>query len=147
MNCASKLRTVGQRFKALEPLVLKTREYRRVLEDIDVAKQMMDESEGADRDSKRAEYSSLIARVPVLEEELKVLLLPRDPNDDRNVIIEIRGAEGGEEANLFARNLFDMYQRYSERMGWKMDMLVNDESERGGLNEVSFALKPACRSP
>jgi peptide chain release factor 1 len=138
---ASKLRTVGQRFKALEPLIMKTREYRSVLDDMAIAKEMADESEGADREAMRAEYNMLEARIPIIEEELKVLLLPRDPNDDRNVIIEIRGAEGGEEANLFARDLFDMYQRYVDRMGWKMEMMGTDFSEKGGFNEVTFAVK------
>jgi peptide chain release factor 1 len=68
------------------------------------------------------------------------LLLPRDPNDDRNVIVEIRGAEGGEEANLFARDLFQMYQGFAQRMGWKLDVLGSDVSERGGYNEITFLL-------
>src|SRR5207244_8938350 len=81
------------------------------------------------------------ARIAVLEEELKVLLLPRDPNDDRNVIVEIRGAEGGEEANLFAKDLFDMYVRYADRMGWKHEVLGADASDKGGFNEVTFMVK------
>lgn len=138
---SAKLRTVGQRFKQLEPLVMKTREYRRTLEDLATAKEMADESDGADREAMRAECSELEARIPIIEEELKVLLLPPDPNDARNVIVEIRGAEGGEEANLFARDLFDMYVRFAERMSWKLDLLVTDASERGGFNEVSFSLR------
>ena len=70
-----------------------------------------------------------------------MLLLPTDPNDDRNVIVEIRGAEGGEEANLFARDLFQMYQGFAQRMGWKLEVLGSDESERGGYNEITFLLK------
>ena len=138
---ASKLRTVGQRFKQLEPLVMKTREYRALLDDMAVAKEMADESDGADREAMRAEYNELEARIPIVEEELKVLLLPRDPNDDRNVIVEIRGAEGGEEANLFARDLYDMYQRYADRMGWKFEMLGSDPSERGGFSDVTFSVR------
>jgi peptide chain release factor 1 len=76
-----------------------------------------------------------------LEEELKVLLLPSDPNDEKNVIVEIRGAEGGEEANLFAKDLFEMYQRYADRMGWKLEVLGSDPSDMGGLNEIAFLLK------
>jgi peptide chain release factor 1 len=76
-----------------------------------------------------------------LEEELKLLLLPRDPNDEKNVIVEIRGAEGGEEANLFARDLFEMYSRYAERHGWKLEVLGSDPSDMGGFNEVSFLVK------
>src|SRR2546429_3877398 len=74
-------------------------------------------------------------------DELKVLLLPRDPNDDKNVIVEIRGAEGGEEANLFAKDLFEMYQRFAERMSWKLEVLGADHSDMGGFNEVTFVLR------
>ena len=70
-----------------------------------------------------------------------MLLLPKDPNDDRNVIVEIRGAEGGEEANLFARDLFEMYQAYAGRLGWGFEVLGSDPSDMGGFNEVTFLLK------
>ncbi len=140
-NDANKLRVVGQRFKQLEPLVMKMREYSCAIEDHATAKQMGDESEGADREAMRAEVLEIEARLPILEEELKVLLLPPDPNDQRNVIVEIRGAEGGEEANLFARDLFDMYVRFADRMSWKLELLGTDVSERNGFNEVNFSLR------
>ncbi len=76
-----------------------------------------------------------------LEEQLKVLLIPADPNDGKNVIVEIRGAEGGEEANLFARDLFEMYQAYAARMGWPVEVLSIDPSDLGGLNQVTFIVK------
>jgi peptide chain release factor 1 len=76
-----------------------------------------------------------------LEEELELLLLPRDANDGKNVILEIRGAEGGEEANLFAKDLLDMYLRFSDRMGWKVEVLGADPSERGGYNEAALLVK------
>jgi peptide chain release factor 1 len=72
---------------------------------------------------------------------LRLLLLPRDPNDERNVIVEIRGAEGGEEANLFARDLFEMYRGFAARQGWTVDVLGSDPSDLGGYNEVVFAVK------
>jgi peptide chain release factor 1 len=72
-----------------------------------------------------------------------LLLAPRDPNDGRNVIVEIRGAEGGEEANLFARDLFEMYRRYAERRGWRLEVLSTDLSDRDGFNEVTFMAKGA----
>jgi peptide chain release factor 1 len=140
-NDAGKLRAVGQRFKQLEPLVMKMREFQRVVDDLATAKEMAAESEGADREAMRAEAAMLEARIPELEEELKILLLPPDPNDQRNVIVEIRGAEGGEEANLFARDLFDMYVRFADRMGWKLELLGSDPSDRNGFNEVSFSLR------
>ena len=80
-------------------------------------------------------------RWAALEDELKVLLLPRDPNDGRNVIVEIRGAEGGEEANLFARDLYEMYLRYAERTGLKVEVLSSDPSSMGGYNEVMLTVK------
>ncbi|HVF20794.1 MAG TPA: peptide chain release factor 1 [Mycobacteriales bacterium] len=125
------LRDAGRRFKELEPIVAAYREYRAAVGDLEAAKElgMLDEA---------AEAEATIAR---LEEELKVLLLPRDPNDDRNVIVEIRGAEGGEEANLFAKDLFDMYIRYADRLGWKHEVLGADPSDKGGFNEVSLLLK------
>ncbi|MBW3668251.1 MAG: peptide chain release factor 1, partial [Actinobacteria bacterium] len=125
------LRDTGRRFKELEPIVFAYREYKAALDDLEAAKEL-----GMKEEADEAEAT--IAR---LEEELKVLLLPRDPNDDRNVIVEIRGAEGGEEANLFAKDLFDMYIRYADRMGWKHEILGADPSDKGGFNEVSFLLK------
>ncbi len=76
-----------------------------------------------------------------LEEELRLLLIPKDPNDEKNVIVEIRGAEGGEEANLFAKDLFEMYARYAERMGWKADILSATETGIGGFKEVILEVK------
>src|SRR5438034_8035965 len=125
------LRELGRRRKELEPIVQAYRAYRSALDDVAVAKElgMRDEAEEAEAAAVR------------MEEELKVLLLPRDPNDDKNVIVEIRGAEGGEEANLFAKDLFDMYQRYADRMGWKHEVLGADSSDMGGYNEVTLLLK------
>ncbi len=75
------------------------------------------------------------------EDELKDLLLPKDPNEGKNVILEIRGAEGGEEANLFAKDLFEMYVRFAERQGIKVEVLGTDPSDMGGFNEVTFILR------
>src|SRR5947199_4760174 len=102
---------------------------------------MATEAIGVERDEMAAEVEKAEATIARLDEEIKVLLLPRDPNDDKNVIIEIRGAEGGEEANLFAKDLFDMYSRYAERQGWKLEVLGADPSDMGGFNEVTFLLK------
>ena len=131
---------LARRHKELEAVVSRARQLRSRLGDLDAAKQMLTESSGDDREFARAEVEEAEAEIARLEEELKVLLLPRDPNDDKNVIVEIRGAEGGEEANLFARVLFEMYQAYAARMGWKLDLLSSDPSPMGGLNEVVFLL-------
>ncbi len=88
----------------------------------------------------RAEIEGAEATIERLDAELKVLLLPRDPNDDKNVIVEIRGAEGGEEANLFARDLFEMYRGYASRMGWKLEVLGSSPSDMGGFSEITFIL-------
>jgi peptide chain release factor 1 len=126
-----RLREESRKLKQLEPIVVAYRAYRTASEDLEVAKElgMKDEVDLAE------------ARMAELEDELKVLLLPKDPNDDKNVIVEIRGAEGGEEANLFARDLFEMYSRYAERLGYKLEVLNSDASDMGGYNEITFLLK------
>ena len=88
----------------------------------------------------REEAAEADADVERLTDELQLLLLPKDPNDGRNVIVEIRGAEGGEEANLFARDLFEMYQGFAQRQGWKLEVLNAEPSDMGGYNEVTFVL-------
>jgi peptide chain release factor 1 len=126
-----KLRDESRRHKQLEPIVVAYRAYRSAEDDLAVAKEL-----GMKEEADEAE-----ARMRDLEEELKLLLLPKDPNDDKNVIIEIRGAEGGEEANLFARDLYEMYARYVERLGFKVEVLSSDPSDMGGFNEVTFLVK------
>jgi peptide chain release factor 1 len=137
-----KLREISRRHSELEPVVQVYKQYRRALDDLGVAREMFSEaSSGEDRDTMRAEVDSAEEGVARLEELLKVLLLPKDPNDGKNVIVEIRGAEGGEEANLFARDLFEMYSRYAERKGFGMDVMSTDPSDMGGLNQVTFMVK------
>jgi peptide chain release factor 1 len=126
-----RLREVSRKHKQLEPIVVAYPHYRSAHDDLEVANEhgMKEEAELAER------------RIVELEEELKVLLLPKDPNDDKNVIVEIRGAEGGEEANLFARDLYEMYHRYADRLGWKLEVLNSDPSDMGGYNEITFLVK------
>jgi peptide chain release factor 1 len=135
------LRDVSRRHKQLEPIVQRYRDYRAALDQLGEAKQMLGDSSGADREIWRSMVDENEATIERLEDELKVLLLPRDPNDEKNVIVEIRGAEGGEEANLFAKDLFEMYQRYADRMAWKLEVLGSDPSDMGGFNEIAFLLK------
>ncbi len=135
------LRDVSRRHKELEPIVQRYREYRAALDQLGEAKQMFGDASGDDREIWRSMIDESEADIERVEDELKVLLLPRDPNDEKNVIVEIRGAEGGEEANLFAKDLFEMYQRYADRMAWKLDVLGSDPSDMGGFNEISFLLK------
>jgi peptide chain release factor 1 len=102
---------------------------------------MQADATGDDRALLRAEIDAAEEDMARHTDELRVLLLPPDPNDQRNVIVEIRGAEGGEEANLFARDLFDMYRAFAGRHGWKVEVLSSDDSDLGGLNEVVMAIK------
>ena len=136
-----RLREVSRRHKELEPVVEAVREYRSASGDLDAAREMLGDAEGADRDMLRADITESEARIADLEERLKMLLLPKDPNDGKNVIMEIRGAEGGEEANLFARDLYEMYIRYAERKGFRVEVLSTDPSDMGGFNQVTFLVK------
>ncbi|MGH9277007.1 MAG: peptide chain release factor 1 [Acidimicrobiales bacterium] len=135
------LMELSKRAKELEPIVTAYRRYRTALDDVAAAKEMLGDSAGDDRVFLREQIDGNEATIAELEAELRILLLPRDPNDDKNVILELRGAEGGEEANLFAKDLYDMYARYAERQGWKLEVLGADPSDMGGLNEITFLLK------
>ena len=135
------LRDLSRRHKELDPIVQASRAYESAHSDLEAAKEMHAETTGDDRDVMRAEMESAEKRIEALDAELKVLLLPSDPNAGRNVIVEIRGAEGGEEANLWAKDLYDMYIRYADRMKWKIEVLGSDASDKGGFNEVAFMMK------
>ncbi len=128
--------------KQLTPVVEKFREYKSYKETFEESKMLLDEG-GMDKDFKemvQEEFETAKEMLDVCWEELKILLLPRDPNDDRNVIIEIRGGAGGEEAALFANSLFRMYTMYAEARGWKMEILSENPTELGGYKEVIFSV-------
>ncbi len=131
----------ARRYRELEAVVEVSGQLRTRRGDADAARELARESDADDRELFRAEAEEADADVVRLEDELKVLLLPKDPNDGRNVIVEIRGAEGGEEANLFAKDLFDMYQGFAQRMGWSLEVMNTDWSDMGGFNEVTFVVK------
>jgi peptide chain release factor 1 len=137
----TRLRDLSRRHKELGEIVATWRELRQSREDLATAKGMLEDTAGDDRAVVQAEVEAAEAAIEELGVALNTLLLPRDPNDGRNVIVEIRGAEGGEEANLFARDLFDMYTRYAAVRGWKVEVLSESPSERDGLNEVVFSVK------
>ncbi|MBP3447307.1 MAG: peptide chain release factor 1 [Clostridia bacterium] len=137
-----KYRKLMQDVKHLTPIVEKYREYKKVVADLEEAKMLLDEG-GLDKDFREMVLEQLEdskQQVEVIGEELKILLLPRDPNDDRNVIIEIRGGAGGEESALFANSLFRMYSMYAEARGWKPEILSANPTELGGFKEVSFMI-------
>ncbi|MBP3442543.1 MAG: peptide chain release factor 1 [Clostridia bacterium] len=137
-----KYRKLMQDVKHLTPIVEKYREYKKVNSDLEEAKMLLDEG-GLDKDFREMVIEQLEdskQQIEVIGEELKILLLPRDPNDDRNVIIEIRGGAGGEESALFANSLFRMYSMYAEARGWKPEVLSSNPTELGGFKEVSFMI-------
>ena len=129
-----------RRHKELDPIVAAVRERRQAADDLATAREMLDGSSGDDREMLRAEIADAEATIARLDDELKILLLPKDPNDGRPVIVEIRGAEGGEEANLFAKDLYDMYVAYAQRQGWKLEVMESSVSDLGGFDSVTFRL-------
>jgi len=137
----ARLRDASRRLKDLEALLTVARRLSQAEQNMVTARQMLTEASGEDRDVVNAEIDRAASEIVELEEQLSDLLLPKDPNVGRNVIIEIRGAEGGEEANLFAKDLFEMYRRYAEQHGWRVEVLSSDPSDRAGLNEVTFMVK------
>jgi peptide chain release factor 1 len=137
----ARLRELSKRHKELAEVVAAFHQLQAARADAEAAESLMAETEGDEREELRGELDAAQTRIGELEAELQGLLLPRDPNDGRNVIVEIRGAEGGEEANLFARDLFDMYVRYAQRRGWKLEVLEESPSEQGGLDEVVFEVR------
>ncbi len=141
LSDSKKLVEISKRHKELEPIVSVYRAYRQANADVETAKEMLADATGADKDILREEIDINESRMVTLEEELKVLLIPKDRFDDRNVIVEIRGAEGGEEANLFAKVLFEMYEHYADRIGWRIEVIAADGSDMGGYNEITFLIK------
>ncbi len=113
--------------------------YCKLLKDIDDTKEMIDDSELGTM--AKDELNSLESKKEQLEEQLEIMLIPKDPNDDKNIIVEIRGAAGGDEANIFAGDLYRMYTKYAEKMGWKVEVLEKSEGVSGGYSLISFMIK------
>jgi peptide chain release factor 1 len=138
----SAARDAGRRHAELKPVVDAYREYRATEQELADLRGLLGGDVDDDmREYLRAEVEEKEVARDELEARLRGLLVPRDPNDGRNVIVEIRGAEGGEEANLWARDLANMYQRYAETRGWKVEPLASQPSDMGGFREVSFVVK------
>ncbi|MEB7050526.1 peptide chain release factor 1 [Mammaliicoccus sciuri] len=137
-----KLRKYSKEQSDLQKTVDVYRTYKSVKGDIEFAKLMLNETtDKEEQDMLKEEINSLTKRVPELESELKFLLIPKDPNDDKNVIMEIRGAAGGDEAAIFAGDLFRMYSRFAEAHGYKIDVVEENISDHGGYKEVSFSIQ------
>jgi peptide chain release factor 1 len=128
----------------IEIMVNKYREYKKILEDLEANKEMLwSESDREMKEMIQEEVKGLEESKENIEQELKVLMLPKDPNDDKNVFVEIRAGAGGDEAGLFAANLFRMYTRYAERRGWKVEFMSANETDIGGFKEVVFMIRGA----
>ena len=125
----------------MEPIVQKYREYKKVKEEIDGAKEMLDSGDEELKELAKMELSELEDKIPEMERELKILLIPKDPNDEKNVILEVRAGTGGEEAALFGMDLLRMYLRYAERQGWKAEIIDSNETELGGIKECEVMIK------
>ena len=125
----------------MEPIVNKYREYKKAKESIAEAKEMLEMGDEELKELAKMELSELEDQIPVMEDQLKVLLLPKDPNDEKNVILEIRAGTGGDEAALFAQDLLRMYLRYAERRGWKAEIMDANDTGIGGIKEASVLIK------
>ncbi|NLY43107.1 MAG: peptide chain release factor 1 [Clostridiaceae bacterium] len=126
----------------ITPIVNKYREYKKVSETITEARQLLDEQLDKDfRDMVELELQESKEKIEKIKDELKILLLPKDPNDDKNVIMEIRGGAGGEEAALFAADLMRMYSRYAERKRWGIEILSSNPTDIGGFKEICFMIE------
>lgn len=134
----AEMKSLGKTRAELEPVVVVIREYKSVVQQIAEAEELLNDSEM--REFANEELDKLRPLVPDLEAQLKVLLLPKDVNDNKSVIIEIRPAAGGDEAGLFAAELFRMYTRYAERMSWKYDVIEFEETGIGGASRVVFSI-------
>ena len=139
LSDVKKMTSLSKEQASLADIIEKYKEYKKVVSDINDAKEMLDDKEMAA--FAKEEIPRLETEKENLEKELEVLLLPKDPNDDKNTIVEIRGAAGGDEANLFAGDLFEMYSRYAENMGWKIEIINAVEGTSGGYSQIEFMVK------
>jgi len=125
----------------LEEIVVRYREWLKVEQEIIENRQLLDENDEAIRDLAKEEVALLRARKEELENKLRILILPKDPNDDKNVIVEIRAGTGGDEAALFAAELFRMYSRYAESRGWRVEMMSSNPTGLGGYKEIIMSIE------
>ncbi|SEO23014.1 bacterial peptide chain release factor 1 (bRF-1) [Amphibacillus marinus] len=137
----NKLRDYSKEQSDLSDVVQVYRDYREIANQVNDAKEMLAEEKDPEmKEMAQSEIDELEPQLPELEEKLRILLLPKDPNDDKNVIMEVRGAAGGDEAALFAGDLFRMYNRFAEAQGWKMDVMESNSTGVGGYKEIIFMI-------
>lgn len=136
-----KMTSLMKEMRSLEKIVEKYHDFRDTSEQIKELKIMAKDSDPEISEMAEMELAEAEEKLPKLENELKVLLLPKDPNDEKNVIFEIRGAAGGDEGNIFAGDLFRMYSRYAESRGWKVEVLSAEEADMGGFSKIEFMVE------
>ena len=134
-----RMTTLSKEQSSIEPIVRKAKEYIKVLEDIEENRSMLDDSELGDL--AKEELKELEQKKPILEDEIKLLMIPKDPNDDRNIYLELRAGTGGDEAALFVGDLFRGYLRYAENNNWKVEIMSSSDSEAGGYKEIVILVK------
>jgi len=132
----TRFRAYSREYAEVEPVVQAYREFRKVQDDLEGAQALLKDSDADLREMAEEEVASAREQLVVLEERLQRMLLPRDPNDGRNVFLEVRAGTGGDEAAIFAGDLFRMYSRYAERQGWRVEILSESVGEHGGYKEV-----------
>ena len=134
-----RMTTLSKEQSSIEPIVRKAKEYIKVVEDIEENRSMLDDSELGDL--AKEELKELEQKKPILEDEIKLLMIPKDPNDDRNIYLELRAGTGGDEAALFVGDLFRGYLRYAENNNWKVEIMSSSDSEAGGYKEIVILVK------
>ena len=134
-----RMTTLSKKQTSIEPIFRKAKEYIKVLENIEENRSMLDDSELGDL--AKEELKELEQKKPILEDEIKLLMIPKDPNDDRNIYLELRAGTGGDEAALFVGDLFRGYLRYAENNDWKVEIMSSSDSEAGGYKEIVILVK------
>ena len=124
---------------SISEIVDKYKEYKKIIKDLEEANELLNDKEMAEL--AKEDINNLSELKEKTEKELEVLLLPKDPDDDKNIIVEIRGAAGGDEANIFAGDLFDMYSKYAENQGWRIEIINQEEGTAGGFSQIEFMIK------
>lgn len=129
---------LAKEYSSLEETVKTYRQYKSLIKQLDGLKEMAREQDPEIKEMAEMELEEIHSKIPVLEEKLEMLLVPKDPNDEKNVIVEIRGAAGGDEANIFAGDLYRMYHKFAESKGWKIEVLYAEPKEAGGFSQIEF---------
>ena len=135
-----KVTALAKEYARLEKYVIQFRRYKSLLKQHDDLKEMIKDKDPEIREMAEIEQEEVTEEITALEEQLELMLVPKDPNDDKNVIVEIRGAAGGDEANIFAGDLFRMYNKYAEGMNWKVEILTAEAKEAGGFSQLEFMI-------